>query len=207
MLKVRGLCIGLRPHPGAARRRSRGRGGRDRHPDRRQWRRQDDAADDAVRQAARASAGSITFEGEELTGLPTYQIVRRGIAHVAGRPPHLPAHERARKSADGRRGHGPDPFQGGSRAGARPVPTRPRAAEAARRHAVGRRAADAGDRPRADGPAQLAAARRAVAGPRADDRAPDFRDHPRDQCASGSDRLAGRAECLPRADASPIAAM
>jgi branched-chain amino acid transport system ATP-binding protein len=28
-----------------------------------------------------ASAGSITFEGQELTGQPTYQIIRRGIAH------------------------------------------------------------------------------------------------------------------------------
>jgi branched-chain amino acid transport system ATP-binding protein len=29
----------------------------------------------------RASKGSIVFEGEDLTKLPTYQIVRRGIAH------------------------------------------------------------------------------------------------------------------------------
>jgi len=30
----------------------------------------------------RATRGSVTFEGEELTRLPTYQIVRRGIAHA-----------------------------------------------------------------------------------------------------------------------------
>ncbi len=30
----------------------------------------------------RAGAGSITFEGEDITHLPTYQIVRRGIAHA-----------------------------------------------------------------------------------------------------------------------------
>ena len=29
-----------------------------------------------------ASAGSVTFEGQELIGLPTYQIIRRGIAHA-----------------------------------------------------------------------------------------------------------------------------
>jgi len=28
-----------------------------------------------------ATAGSITFQGRELTGLPTFQIIRRGIAH------------------------------------------------------------------------------------------------------------------------------
>jgi len=28
-----------------------------------------------------ASAGSITFQGQELLGLPTWQIIRRGIAH------------------------------------------------------------------------------------------------------------------------------
>ncbi|HIJ62147.1 MAG TPA: ABC transporter ATP-binding protein [Rhodospirillaceae bacterium] len=30
----------------------------------------------------RASAGSITFDGEEISALPTFQIVRRGIAHA-----------------------------------------------------------------------------------------------------------------------------
>jgi branched-chain amino acid transport system ATP-binding protein len=29
-----------------------------------------------------ASAGSITFQGQELIGLPTFQIIRRGIAHA-----------------------------------------------------------------------------------------------------------------------------
>ena len=29
----------------------------------------------------RATEGSIVFEGEELTRLPTFQIVRKGIAH------------------------------------------------------------------------------------------------------------------------------
>jgi branched-chain amino acid transport system ATP-binding protein len=29
-----------------------------------------------------ASAGSVTFEGQELIGLPTFQIIRRGIAHA-----------------------------------------------------------------------------------------------------------------------------
>jgi len=30
----------------------------------------------------RASSGKVTFEGEEITGLPTFEIVRRGIAQV-----------------------------------------------------------------------------------------------------------------------------
>ena len=30
----------------------------------------------------RASQGSIQFEGEEISALPTFQIVRRGIAHA-----------------------------------------------------------------------------------------------------------------------------
>jgi len=30
----------------------------------------------------RATAGEIVFEGEDITGLPTFELVRRGIAHV-----------------------------------------------------------------------------------------------------------------------------
>ncbi len=52
-----------------------------RHPDRRQWRGQDHAADDGLRPAA-GKAGRILFDGEDITGLPTHLLVRRGIAHV-----------------------------------------------------------------------------------------------------------------------------
>ena len=54
-----------------------------------------------------------------------------------------------------------------------------RAPRAARRDAVGRRAADAGARPRADGEAAAADARRAEPRPRAADRAGDLRDRRR----------------------------
>ena len=101
---------------------------------------------------------------------------------IARRPAHLSAHDGAGKPADGRH----------SRAAARRRSQRIssacwrcfrgcRAARPARRHAVGRRAADAGDRPRADEPAAAAAARRALARARAADRAADFRRHPHAQ--------------------------
>ena len=48
------------------------------------------------------AAGRIMFEGDDITRLPTHEIVR--LRHRAGarRPAHLPAHDRARESADGR---------------------------------------------------------------------------------------------------------
>src|SRR4029077_5813197 len=78
-----------------------------------------------------------------------------------------------------------------------------RAARPARRHAVGRRAADAGDRPRPDGAAAAPAARRAVARPRPADRPADLRHRARAQRARPDHRLPGRAERVPRAQARP----
>src|SRR5262249_22041523 len=76
-----------------------------------------------------------------------------------------------------------------------------RAARPARRHAVGRRAADAGDRPRPDGPPATPHARRALARPGAADRPADLRHRARAQCARPDHGVPGRAERLPRAQA------
>ena len=97
----------------------------------------------------------------------------------------------------------PGAFRRRSRARLRPLPDPAPAPGTARRHAVGRRAADAGDRPRADEPAAAAAARRAVARPRAADREADLRGHPRDQRGAPRHRLPGRAERPPRAAPRP----
>ena len=41
----------------------------------------------------RARAGAITLDGEDITALPTHEIVRRGVGPGARGPPHLPAHD------------------------------------------------------------------------------------------------------------------
>ena len=92
----------LRQHPGAPGRRPRCQRGRDRRADRRERRRQVDADDDDLRQSA-ARAGAITFDGEDITRLPTHEIVRLRHRAVARGPAHLPAHDGAGEPADGRR--------------------------------------------------------------------------------------------------------
>ena len=160
--------------------------GRDRDPDRRQRRRQVDAADDDLRQPARARRARSCSTARTSPHLPTHEIVRRGVAQVPeGRRifPRMTVFENLQMGAIARR---PGAFPARSRARLRHVPAPRRAARAARRHAVGRRAADAGDRPRADEPAAPAAARRAVARPGAADRAADLRgDRPRSRARRG----------------------
>ena len=123
----------------------------------------------------RARAGTIALDGEDITDLPTHEIVRRGVAQVPeGRRifPRMSVFENLQMGATIA---DPAHFQHDLDRVFAHVPAAGRAARAARRHAVGRRAADAGDRPRADEPAAPAAARRAVARPGAADRAPDLR--------------------------------
>ena len=103
----------------------------------------------------RAREGTIIFAGRDITQLPTHEIARLESGAGAGRPPHLLAHDGAGKSADGRDHRRPGRFRPRSRARARPVPAPAAAPQPARRHAVGRRAADAGDRARADGRPRL----------------------------------------------------
>jgi branched-chain amino acid transport system ATP-binding protein len=57
----------------------------------------------------RARAGRVVLDGQEITGRPTHEIMRMGVAPVAGRPPRLPAHERDGEPADGRAGAGARP--------------------------------------------------------------------------------------------------
>ena len=114
------------------------------------------------------------------------RAARRGPG--ARGPAHLPAHERVREPADGRHAGRAGAFPARPRPRVRDVPAARRAARPARRHAVGRRAADAGDRPRADEPAAAAAARRAVARPGAADRAADLRGDRPDRARGGRDR-------------------
>ena len=56
----------------------------------------------------RARDGAITFAGRDITAMPTHEIARLSHRAVAGRPPHLSAHDRLREPADGRlpRRHG-----------------------------------------------------------------------------------------------------
>ena len=123
----------------------------------------------------RARTGTIRLEGQDITHLPTHEIVLRGVAQVPeGRRifPRMSVFENLQMGAivaD------PAHFQQDLD---RVFEMFPRLAERREQRGgtlVGRRAADAGDRPRADEPAAAAAARRAVARPGAADRAADLR--------------------------------
>ena len=102
LLTLRGVDRVLWRHPSAEGRRPRRRQGRDRDPDRRQRRRQVDPADDHLRQSARPR-GAIRFDGQRHHRLPTHEIVAPRHGPGARGPPHLPAHDGAGESADGRR--------------------------------------------------------------------------------------------------------
>ena len=93
----------------------------------------------------------------------------RAAAHraVSRGPAHLPAHDGAREPADGRRDRRRPLISRRPGAGVCSLSPAQAAPRPARRHALGRRAADARDRPRIDGRPQAAAARRAFARPRA----------------------------------------
>ena len=108
--------------------------------------------------------GSVRFDGEELVGKRTEQVVRRGIAHVPqgrGTFTELTVEENLEVGA----------YIRSDRAGIdedidrwfTDVPPPAGATHAAGRQPVRRRAADAGRRPRAHDPASPAAPRRAVA--------------------------------------------
>ena len=128
----------------------------------------------------RARSGRIEFDGRDITDVPTHEIARMRIAQSPeGRRifPRMSVAENLQMGADAT-----DSSDSGSRrrAGARAdaVPASERAHGPARRHLVGRRAADAGDRPRADEPPSPVDAGRALARLRPADRAADFRRHP-----------------------------
>ena len=120
-----------------------------------------------------ATSGSVKVAGAEMTCLPPHRLIEHGIAIVPeGRRLFVdmsvrenlelgsllpPARVRRQKSLDEV-----------CRSSPSSSPARP-----ARRHALGRPAADGRDRAGADGAAEAAAARRTVAGPRADRRRRD----------------------------------
>ena len=129
----------------------------------------------------RARSGTITFAGTDITELPTHEIARMRIAQSPeGRRifPRMTVMENLQMGAslDNLKHYDED-----AEKVFHAVPAAEGAHQPARRHAVGRRAADAVDRPRADGAAQAAAARRAVARPGAADRQADLRRRPRAQ--------------------------
>ena len=113
----------------------------------------------------RAREGRIVYQGRDITDLPTHEIARLRIAQSPeGRRifPRMTVRENLQMGAeidDGAHFEEDLAKVCGSVPGAGASP------RSARRHALGRRAADAGDRPRADEPAPAAAARRALARP------------------------------------------
>ena len=99
--------------------------------------------------------GSVLFEGREIRGMDPDKVMRLGMSHVPEGREVFPFLQRAREPAHGRL-HAPRSRRRrpGPRDGVRLLPGAARARRAARRLAVGRRAADAVDQPRADGAAR-----------------------------------------------------
>ncbi len=148
--------------------------GQDHLPARAEWCRQDHADDDDRRHPAaapRLDPARRRRAGRTVAGADR----RAGGRAGAGEPAGLSADERAREPARGRLSA---PRQGGdrgrSRAHVRALSAPARAARAAGRHALRRRAADAGGRARADVAAARAADGRAVARARAAGRRRDL---------------------------------
>ena len=111
--------------------------------------------------------GSVVFEGREIQRMDPDKVMRLGISHVPeGREvfPFLSVRENLRMGAYTRRDADGVAEDLTTVFGYFPVLRG--AGRAARRLAVGRRAADAGDQPGPDGAAAPDAARRAVARPR-----------------------------------------
>ena len=139
-------------------------------------------------------AGRIVFDGSDITQLPTHRIIAAGIACIPEGRKVFPKLDGRGKSA-GRRL--PGALGQGERGAAwRDLPDFPaacRAADAARRHDVGRRTGDGIDRARPDVRAQAASDRRAFARPFAAPGEGEFQHHPRHQRA-GNYGSFGRAK-------------
>ena len=150
--------------------------------------------------------GRIMFEGDDITRMPTYEIMRRGIAQSPEGRRIFPRMSVLENLQMGAITADPSHFDEDLDRVFALFPILKQRQRPARRHAFRRRAADAGDRPSADEPAAAAAARRALAGLGADDRQADLPGHPRDQRAAAGDGIPGRAERLSRAASWRIAA-
>ena len=180
-LSWRTSACSLRADRGAARHQPARRRGRGRRADRRQRRRQDHHHAGHLGHPA-AVRRRILFNGEDITKLRADLRVRRGLCQSPegrGIFPGMTVTENLDMGAYTRRDTRRHRRRPGP--GARPLPAAGGAAQAGRRHAVRRRAADAGHRSGADEPAQAAAARRAVDGSGADAHPADLRHHHGDQ--------------------------
>ena len=155
LLELDGPAGPLRQHPGAQGRVAPRRRGRDRHAHRRQRRRARRRRCKTISGLRPVAAGTVLFDGADITGMPAHQRVAAGHLPGARGPRHLPGHDGDREPRDGRLHRG----KGGPRkdldAVFDAVPPPGRAAQQSGGHAVRRRAADAGDRPGADGPAAV----------------------------------------------------
>src|SRR6516164_2989661 len=148
----------------------------------------------------RAREGRITFAGRDITQLPTHEIARLKIAQAPeGRRifVRMSVMENLQMGAAVA-----DAALSGRRRPRVCIVSPPQGAyRPARRHALGRRAADAGDRARADGTPAPPPPRRAFARPGAADRAPDLRRDQEAQHRRKAHRVLGGAECVPRLEA------
>ena len=151
--------------------------------------------------------GTVTFEGKDISQTAAHELVRAGHRPRARGPPHLLPADGPREPPDGRasRRHQTDDRRRTSSGSWTLFPRLRERTAPARRHAVGRRAADAGDRPGADVRAARPAPRRAVAGPRPDPRPADLRDDQGDQRARAR-RSCSSSRTPSRRCRSPIAA-
>ena len=108
----------------------------------------------------RPAAGSIHYNGVDITARPAFELVRQGLALVPegrGVFGRLTVEENLAMGAYSRRDRAR--YRRRLRPRLRAAAAARRAAPPARGHALGRRAADAGDRARADEPAAAVAAR------------------------------------------------
>ena len=123
----------------------------------------------------RPSAGSVRFDGRDLTRTAAERMPGLGLAHVPegrGVITELTVEENLRLGGLGRGGRVENR---GPRAGLRLVPVPRGPAFRGCRRPLRRRAPDAGHRAGADGVAHDAAARRTLVGPRPEDRRADLR--------------------------------
>ena len=148
--------------------------------------------------STQAWAGEIDYMGRTTRGLASYQLLAQGLAMVPegrGVFARMTVTENLQMGAFVRNddaGH-----QARHRRDVRDFPAPEGACEAARRHAVRWRTADAGHGTRADEPAEVAAARRTLDGPVAHHGRESLRGDPHRRGPQGAD-AAGRAECTPR---------
>ena len=147
------------------------------------------------------ASGTIEYHGQPINPLSLEERVMQGIALVPETRAlfgTMPVEDNLLLGAYRQVRGGQQEQPAGARRGLHAVPAAEGAAHAARRHAVGRRAADARGGARADEQAVAADARRAEPRPGAAGRARDLRDH-RQPARDRRDDPAGRAERARRA--------